>query len=182
MINEDVEQRKKTSIKQLGWKMRKRFIQILMAVFLVSTIPFISSNKVSAATSDKIATHAEKLYGTPYKFGGTTTAGFDCSGYIRYIFNNFNISLPRTSVDQFRVGTSVSKDKLQPGDLVFFANTYKKGISHTGIYLGDDEFISAKSSGVLKANLNTDSYWAPKYAGAKRVSNVTVAFENSLSR
>jgi cell wall-associated NlpC family hydrolase len=74
-----------------------------------------------------------------------------------------------------KIGTQVAKNKLQPGDLVFFANTYKKGISHTGIYLGNGEFISAKSLGILKANLNTDSYWAPKYAGAKRVSNVTVA-------
>lgn len=155
--------------------MRKRFIQILMAVFLISIIPFVSSNKVSAATSNEIATYAKKFYGTPYKFGGTTPAGFDCSGYIRYVFNNFNISLPRTSADQFKVGTAVSKDKLQPGDLVFFANTYKKGISHTGIYLGNDEFISAKSRGVLKANLKTDPYWAPKYAGAKRVLNTQVA-------
>ncbi|WP_338657393.1 C40 family peptidase (plasmid) [Sporosarcina psychrophila] len=157
--------------------MEKRVIQILMAVFLISTIPFISSNKVSAATSNEIATYAENLYGTPYKFGGTTTSGFDCSGYIRYVFNKFNISLPRTSEDQFRVGTSISKDNLQPGDLVFFANTYKKGISHTGIYLGNNEFISAKSRGVQKANLKTDPYWAPKYAGAKRLSNVNVAFD-----
>ena len=157
--------------------MEKRVIQILMAVFLISTIPFISTNKVSAATSNEIATYAENLYGTPYKFGGTTTSGFDCSGYIRYVFNNFNISLPRTSEDQFRVGTTISKDNLQPGDLVFFANTYKKGISHTGIYLGNNEFISAKSRGVLKANLKTDPYWAPKYAGAKRLSNVKVASE-----
>ncbi|PIC69278.1 hypothetical protein CSV77_14605 [Sporosarcina sp. P16b] len=158
--------------------MRKRFIQILMAVFLISIIPFVSSNKVSAATSNEIATYAKKFYGTPYKFGGTTPAGFDCSGYIRYVFNHFNTSLPRTSADQFKVGTAVSKDKLQPGDLVFFANTYKKGISHTGIYLGNDEFISAKSRGVLKANLKTDPYWAPKYAGAKRVLNTQTAVES----
>ncbi|MGG0667056.1 C40 family peptidase [Sporosarcina koreensis] len=158
--------------------MRKRIVQGLMATFFVITIPFVSSTQVSAAaSSDDIATFAEKFYGTPYKFGGTTTAGFDCSGYIRHVFTKFDISLPRTSADQFKVGTEVSKEDLQPGDLVFFANTYKKGISHTGIYLGDDEFISAKSRGVLKANLKTDPYWAPKYAGAKRVANVTVAFE-----
>lgn len=153
--------------------MKKRLIQFLMALILISTIPFISSNKVSAAASNEIATYANKFYGTPYKFGGTTPAAFDCSGYIRYVYNNFNINLPRTSADQFRVGTSVSKADLQPGDLVFFANTYKKGISHTGIYLGNDEFISAKSRGVLKANLKTNPYWAPRYAGAKRVANFT---------
>ncbi|MHA6258499.1 C40 family peptidase [Sporosarcina sp. CAU 1771] len=153
--------------------MKNRFIQILIAVFIFSTISFISTNKVGAATPNEIATYAKKFHGTPYKFGGTTPAAFDCSGYIRYVYNNFNISLPRTSVDQFKVGTAVSKDELQPGDLVFFANTYKKGISHTGIYLGNDEFISAKNGGVLKANIRTSSYWAPKYAGAKRVANFT---------
>jgi cell wall-associated NlpC family hydrolase len=168
--------KKKRKNKKSGWKMKKRFIQILMVVFLISMLPFISSNEVSAATPDEIATYAKKFYGIPYKFGGTTTAGFDCSGYIRYVFKKSNISLPRTSVDQFKVGTTVNKDELQPGDLVFFANTYKKGISHTGIYLGNDEFISAKSRGILKANLKTDPYWAPKYAGAKRVENVNVVF------
>ncbi|WP_203247683.1 C40 family peptidase [Sporosarcina beigongshangi] len=157
--------------------MKNRFMQIIMAVFLISALPLLSSTKVSAATSNDIANYAEKFYGTSYKFGGTTPAGFDCSGYIRYVFNKFNISLPRTSADQFKVGTKVSKDNLQPGDLVFFANTYKKGISHTGIYLGNNEFISAKSRGVLKANLKTDPYWAPKYAGAKRMTNVQVSIE-----
>ncbi|WP_432359778.1 NlpC/P60 family protein [Sporosarcina sp. UB5] len=159
--------------------MKIRVYQFVMVVFLMSTIQFMSLNKVSAANSNEIASYAEKFYGTPYKFGGTTPSGFDCSGYIRYVFNEFNISLPRTSADQFRVGTSVSKENLMPGDLVFFANTYKKGISHTGIYLGNNEFISAKSHGVLKANLKTDPYWAPKYVGAKRVANITkVAFDH----
>lgn len=157
--------------------MRIRVYQLVMAVFLMSTIQFMTLNKVSASSND-IASYAAKFYGTPYKFGGTTPKGFDCSGYIRYVFNEFNIKLPRTSADQFKVGTSISKEDLMPGDLVFFANTYKKGISHTGIYLGNNEFISAKSRGVLKANLKTDPYWAPKYAGAKRVANFTkVAFD-----
>lgn len=157
--------------------MKIRVYQIVFAVFLLSLTQFTTFNKVNAASSNEIASYAEKFYGTPYKFGGTTPSGFDCSGYIRYVFNEFNISLPRTSADQFRVGTSISKENLMPGDLVFFANTYKKGISHTGIYLGNDEFISAKSRGVLKANLKTDPYWAPKYAGAKRIATTKVAFD-----
>ncbi|ARK24115.1 hypothetical protein SporoP37_05080 [Sporosarcina sp. P37] len=157
--------------------MKIRVLKLVMAMFLMGTIQFTILNKVSAANSDEIASYAEKFYSTPYKFGGTTPSGFDCSGYIRYVFNEFNISLPRTSADQFRVGTSVSKENLMPGDLVFFANTYKKGISHTGIYLGNNEFISAKSRGVLKADLKTDPYWAPKYAGAKRIATTKVAFD-----
>ncbi|MCG7342674.1 S-layer homology domain-containing protein [Sporosarcina sp. ACRSL] len=157
--------------------MKNRFMQFLIAVFIIAAVPFTTSNTASAASSNEIAAYAQKFIGTPYKFGGTTPSGFDCSGYIRYVFNNFNINLPRTSADQFRVGKSVAKDELQPGDLVFFANTYKKGISHTGIYLGNDEFISAKSRGVMKANIKTDPYWSPKYAGAKRISTVKVAFD-----
>lgn len=157
--------------------MRNRIIQTLVAVSLIFSLQLFSADKANAAISSEIGSFASKLYGTPYKFGGTTPAGFDCSGYIRYVFNKFDISLPRTSAEQFKVGKTVAKDKLQPGDLVFFANTYKKGISHTGIYLGNGEFISAKSKGILKANLKTDPYWGPKYAGAKRLSNVTVAME-----
>ena len=157
--------------------MKNRFGQFLIAMLIIVAIPFTFSSTTNATSSDEIATYAKKFYGTPYKFGGTTPSGFDCSGYIRYVFKNFNINLPRTSADQFRVGKSVNKDELQPGDLVFFSNTYKTGISHTGIYLGNDEFISAKSRGVLKANIKTDPYWAPKYAGAKRISTVKVAFD-----
>lgn len=157
--------------------MRNQIIQILIAVSLIFSIQVFSAGKASAATPSQIGSFALKLYGTPYKFGGTTPAGFDCSGYIRYVYNKFDISLPRTSAEQFKVGETVAKDKLQPGDMVFFANTYKKGISHTGIYLGDGEFISAKGKGILTANLNTDPYWAPKYAGAKRLSDVTVAMD-----
>lgn len=157
--------------------MRNRIIQTLIAVSLILSLQVFSADKADAATSTEIGAFASKLYGTPYKFGGTTPEGFDCSGYIRYVYNKFDISLPRTSAEQFKVGKTVAKDKLQPGDLVFFANTYKKGISHTGIYLGNGEFISAKSKGILKANLKTDPYWAPKYAGAKRLSNVTVAMD-----
>lgn len=155
--------------------MRKRFMKTVAAVVLMGALAVGSVNEVSAASSNDIATYAKKLTGTPYKFGGTTTSGFDCSGYIRYVYNNADIKLPRTSVEQFKVGKAVSKDKLQPGDLVFFANTYKKGISHTGIYLGNNKFISAKSKGVTTANLKTDPYWAPKYAGARRVAEVKVA-------
>lgn len=155
--------------------MRKSFLKTVAAVILMGALAVSSVDEASAASSSDIATYAKKFTGTPYKFGGTTTSGFDCSGYIRYVYNNADIKLPRTSAEQFKVGKAVSKDKLQPGDLVFFANTYKKGISHTGIYLGDDKFISAKSNGVTTANLKTNPYWAPKYAGARRVAEVKVA-------
>lgn len=127
----------------------------------------------AAASGDSIVAYAKKFEGTPYLFGGSTPDAFDCSGYILYVFKFFGITLPRTSETQFNVGTSVARADLQAGDLVFFANTYKPGISHTGIYIGNGNFISAESSGVKISNLDTNPYWGPKYAGAKRVSGIT---------
>ncbi|WP_127166201.1 NlpC/P60 family protein [Veillonella sp. CHU732] len=116
----------------------------------------------------EILTYANTFTGVPYKFGGTTPAGFDCSGYIRYVFQKIGFDMPRQADEQYTVGKKVEKNNLQPGDLVFF-ETYEPGISHSGIYIGDGQFISAtSSSGVAVADID-DSYWGPRYRGAKRV-------------
>ncbi len=94
--------------------------------------------------------------------------GFDCSGFILYIFDKFNLDLPRTSVSQSEEGVEVDKEDLEPGDLVFF-NTTGKGISHAGIYLGDNEFAhSSSSKGVRISNLS-DSYYKTRFVTARRV-------------
>ncbi len=116
----------------------------------------------------EILTYANTFTGVPYKFGGTTPAGFDCSGYIRHVFQKVGVQLPRQADEQYTVGRKVEKQNLQPGDLVFF-ETYEPGVSHSGIYIGDGQFISAtSSSGVAVADID-DSYWGPRYVGAKRV-------------
>ncbi len=116
----------------------------------------------------EVLTYANTFTGVPYKFGGTTPAGFDCSGYIRYVFQKIGFDMPRQADEQYTVGKKVEKNNLQPGDLVFF-ETYEPGISHSGIYIGDGQFISAtSSSGVAVADID-DSYWGPRYRGAKRV-------------
>ena len=113
----------------------------------------------------------QNLYiGVPYVFGGTTPKGFDCSGFIRYVLGKVGIDLPRTSSDQYKTGKSVSKADLQPGDLVFFEKTYNKaGVTHSGIYIGNNNFISATSSKGIKIDSLSSTYWGPKYYGAKRV-------------
>lgn len=160
-----------------GDDLKKRIMLMMIAVLLISAAPMMTSeaDAASGATPDQIAEYALKFKGVPYKWGGTTPSGFDCSGYIRYVYGNFGISLPRTSAEQFNVGTAVSKSNLKKGDLVFFANTYKPGISHTGIYIGNGNVISAESQGISISNINTNPYWAPKYAGAKRLSSVKEA-------
>lgn len=120
------------------------------------------------ATAQQIIATAKQYIGVPYVWGGSTPSGFDCSGFVQYVFRTHNISLPRTSKEQFTVGSWVSKSNLQPGDLVFF-NTSGSGVSHLGIYIGDNQFIHASSShGVMISSLS-NTYWAPRYYGARRV-------------
>lgn len=127
--------------------------------------PVINSSFHESST---IVDYALSLLGTPYVFGGTSRKGFDCSAYTRYVFAEFGKALPRTSYEQFASGTMISKDKLQPGDLVFFS-TYAKGPSHVGIYIGGGSFVQASNphDGVKVTSLN-DSFYSSRYLGARR--------------
>ena len=116
----------------------------------------------------RIISGALQYLGVPYVFGGTTPYGFDCSGYVQYVFANAGISLPRTADVQYDVGTPISSAELVPGDVVFFT-TYTYGASHVGIYLGDGNFVHASSSsGVMVSSLNS-SYWSTHYIGSRRM-------------
>ena len=111
---------------------------------------------------------AEKHKGVPYVFGGTTPKGFDCSGYVQYVFQKEKASLPRTADAQALLGIFVTQKQLKPGDLVFFT-TYEAGASHVGIYAGNGKFWSATTSkGVALVSLQ-DSYWKERYYGARRI-------------
>lgn len=115
-----------------------------------------------------IVDRALSLQGTPYVFGGTTGRGFDCSGFTKYVFASSGISLPRTSYAQFSSGAAVSKNDLQPGDLVFFS-TYAKGASHVGIYMGGGRFVQASNPGSgVKVSSLSDSFYSSRYLGARR--------------
>lgn len=117
----------------------------------------------------RIISSALSYQGIPYVFGGNTPRGFDCSGYTKYVFAQVGINLPRMADDQYyAVGRKVSRENLQPGDLVYFT-TYTYGISHVGIYLGGGQFISATSSAGIAIRSMNDSYWGPRYMGANRV-------------
>lgn len=122
-----------------------------------------------SATRQTIVANAKKFLGTPYVWGGSTPSGFDCSGFAQYVMRMSGITLPRTTTEQYNVGTYVAKSDLQPGDLVFLQNTYRAGISHVGIYIGDGKMIHASSSkGVTTSNLSS-SYYVEHYYGARRV-------------
>jgi len=118
--------------------------------------------------SRSVLSESMNYIGVPYVFGGTTPSGFDCSGYVRYVFANAGIYLPRTADAQYEAGRYMSDSELAPGDLVFFS-TYEYGPSHVGIYLGDGDFINASSSRGVAIDSLYSSYWGSCYIGARRV-------------
>lgn len=121
---------------------------------------------------DELLMRALSLVGTRYRMGGSTPeSGFDCSGYVAYLFREvFAIDLPRTSDGMVRYGAPVTRRALLPGDLVFF-NTMRRPFTHVGIYVSDDRFIHAPSTGghVRTEDLNL-SYWVRRWDGARRIS------------
>lgn len=109
---------------------------------------------------------AMRFIGVPYVFGGTSTYGFDCSGYVQHVFAMLGVRLPRTADAQYYAGHS-TRGQIVAGDLVFF-QTYLPGPSHVGIYLGNGKFVHASSSHGVTVSRLSDSYWAARYLGAKR--------------
>ena len=117
--------------------------------------------------------------GTPYRNGGSDPAGFDCSGFVQWVFAQHGARLPREVREQFLVGERIESDEVQAGDLVFF-ETVSRGASHVGIAIGGGEFVHAPSSrGVVRVERYTSSYWAPRWVGARRISSLEKRSEKS---
>ncbi|MDY0405743.1 NlpC/P60 family protein [Virgibacillus sp. 179-BFC.A HS] len=122
--------------------------------------------KSTGFNRNDITSLASSLVGTPYVWGGTSPSGFDCSGFVNYVYQVRGLTIPRTVSEVYNFATPVSAPSV--GDLVFF-ETYKPGPSHMGIYLGNNQFIHAgESRGVEITDMN-HPYWQSKYLGAKRV-------------
>lgn len=117
-----------------------------------------------------VAGTALALRGAPYRNGGNDPNGFDCSGFTQYVYSQYGIALPRDVREQYRTGKPIDPADLAAGDLVFFATT-DPGVSHVAIAIGGDEFVHAPSStGVVRVEHISTSYWAPRFVGARRVN------------
>ncbi len=128
-----------------------------------------------AQPAQQLLLQAMSLIGVKYKWGGKTPeSGLDCSGFVRYVFqNSLNITLPHNALAMSQSGKDIDRSELKPGDLVFF-NTLRRRFSHVGIYLGDNRFVHSPRTGrdIEVANMN-ESYWTSRFDGARRVADMS---------
>ena len=139
------------------------------------------SKTVGSQASDLVV-NAMGFLGVPYKRGGSTTNGFDCSGFVRAMYENtLGLVLPHNAKAQAAATETIDKAELQPGDLVFF-NTLRKTFSHVGIYVGEGRFIhSPRAGGEVRIENMSDTYWRNRFNGARRVSADAVVTKPDLS-
>ena len=133
-------------------------------------MPGLASAPEPAPVQPAIISLALSLRGTPYRNGGSDPSGFDCSGFVQWVFAQQGMALPREVRQQWQVGDGIESVDVRAGDLVFF-ETVSKGASHVGIALGDGTFVHAPSSnGVVRVERYTSGYWADRWVGARRVT------------
>ena len=159
--------------------MKKRWLLAVFASFLLTSTTI--SPEARAASSSEIIETASQYLGVSYLYGGTTTAGFDCSGFTSQVFRELGVTLNRTSASQFLQGEPVSIEDLQVGDLLFY-NTSGSGISHVAIYIGDGKMMHSQLVKGVSINHITDSYWASTYVGAKRIAGLNDEQKSSITQ
>ena len=144
-----------------------------------ATAPAEAAAASSAAFGSLVRTALE-LLGVPYRNGGSDPSGFDCSGFVRWVFAQHGLALPRDVRSQYEVGHTIDLDEVVEGDLLFF-ETVASGASHVGIALGNGRFVHAPSSkGVVRVEPYTASYWAQRFVGARRVGERAEEVEEAV--
>jgi len=146
------------------------FLTFSLLVSGCSSSPKYISNK-SASSKYAVIKTAKKMLGVKYRYGGTSPGqGFDCSGLVQYSYKSAGIYLPRTTRQLYKAIRPVSRRYLKAGDLVFYKTSVSRAVSHVGIYLGNNQFIHAPSSGKrVKINSMQEKYWRKRFSGAGRV-------------
>lgn len=161
-------------------------------ILILSTTPVFgvetkTSSPVSAVglTEQQFENQLKQFVGIPYRRGGTTTNGLDCSGFVRLVYDQiFGIDLPHSSSAQFKFSDlkKIDQKDLQPGDLIFFGNKGKKRINHVGVYISDNKFIHASSTDGIKVSGLDESYWKKRFVGTKRHEDLTPGFDSGRIR
>ena len=132
-----------------------------------------STSLVEADPPSRVIQTALEFLGIPYRNGGSDPSGFDCSGFVQYVFARHGTPLPREVHSQYLRGQAIDLDEVKAGDLVFF-ETVSRGASHVGIALGNGRFVHAPSSrGVIRVEPYTATYWTRRFVGARRIGDVT---------
>lgn len=135
------------------------------------TEPDPSQAPAAGSIGEQIVAFAEQFLGTPYVWAGSSPSGFDCSGFVSYVFKNFGYTVNRTAASMYTNGVAVDKSELQIGDAVFFASS-SESIGHVGIYIGDCEFIHSSSGcGYVTISGLDESYYSRMYVGARRIAS-----------
>ena len=149
--------------------MRRLPLLLVAALGLMAPLPAHakltprSAARPAVTIASEVARRALRYRGVPYVWGGTTSAGFDCSGFTRYLYAQFGIQLPHSSYAQWNAGRHISRSELRPGDIVFF------GLGHVGLWLGHGRFIHAPHTGATVSVASIDTAWyADSYIGAMR--------------
>ncbi|MFC7321685.1 C40 family peptidase [Halobacillus campisalis] len=133
------------------------------------------------AEDNDIVAGAHEYLGVPYEFGGETPEAFDCSGFIQHVFEEVSdIYLPRTTDQQWETGEEVDLEDIEPGDVLFFSDTYREGISHNGIYIGGGQFIHASRTQEVTTSYVSADYWQEKFTGVKRFSDLKISSDSPI--
>jgi cell wall-associated NlpC family hydrolase len=128
-----------------------------------------NTNPEPGIRNPELLSTALSFRGAPYRNGGSDPSGFDCSGFVQWVFAQHRLRLPREVRDQWRLGRDIDRDEIHAGDLVFF-ETVSRGASHVGIALGGDQFVHAPSSkGVVRVERFSSAYWSSRWVGARRL-------------
>jgi cell wall-associated NlpC family hydrolase len=152
----------------------KRFLIIVLLFVCSQSYAQQNTSEKTTSNADKVIDFAKTFLGVPYVYGGASPAGFDCSGFIQYVFKEFGYSLARTAGDQSLFGFDVTLSELQPGDLLYFKgrNVNSSAIGHVGMVTavkdGKIEFIHAAGKSVRMDVFNNSSYYVPRFIKARR--------------